>query len=329
MQASAKTELPPPPGVIGALVTGLDAISARLWVILPPLVLDLFLWVGPHLSIRRLTVGLFDQMLLMNEARGYSLQEIAGLQEVLANFNVRFNVFALLRTFPIGISSLLSGRGPLLSPLGTQNVIEVTSGLSLLSWFVALTFLGWALGGLYFRWVAEAAGSHAATLAVGRAVTQTLFFSILLSIFGLIISVPFFLLVVVLQLINPALPQILFLIIALMAVWIVVPIFFAPHGIFVRRQNALASMLASLRMARFTLPLSSTFVLAVLVLSQGLNFLWRVPAEDSWLLLVGLTGHAFITTVLLAASFIYYRDMNIWLQAATDHLKPGATAPQM
>lgn len=315
--------------MIGALVAGLDAISARLWVIALPLVLDLFLWLGPHLSIRGLTVRFFDQMLLMNQARGFSLQEIAGLQEGLADFNARFNVFALLRTFPIGISSLLSGRGSLLSPLGSPNVIEVTSTVSLLGWFAGLTLLGWVLGGLYFRWVAEAAGSRAATFAVGRAVTQTLLFSILLSIFGLVISVPFFLLVVVLQLINPALPQTLFLLLALMGVWIIVPIFFAPHGIFVRGQNALTSMYTSLQMSRFTMPLSSMFVLAALVLSQGLNYLWHIPAEDSWLTLVGIAGHAFITTVLLAASFIYYRDMNSWLQTATDHLKPGATAPQI
>jgi len=329
MKVPIKTELPPPPGVIGALVAALDAISARLWVILLPLVLDLFLWLGPHLSIRGLMARFFDQLLLMKDAPGFSIQDVATTQEFLADSINRFNVFSLLRTFPIGVSSLLSGRGNLLSPLGSQNVIEVNSGVSFLGWFVGLTVLGWILGGLYFRWVAEAAGSRAATFAMGRAVTQTLLFSITLSILAVMVGVPFSLLIVVLQLINPALPQTLFLIMALLGVWIIVPIFFAPHGIFVRGQNALLSMYTSLQMSRFTMPLSSMFVLAALVLSQGLNFLWHIPAEDSWLTLVGLAGHSFITTVLLAASFIYYRDMNVWLQTVTDHLKPGATAPQM
>jgi len=31
-------------------------------------------------------------------------------------------------------------------------------------------------------------------------------------------------------------------------------------------------------------------------------------------LLVGIVGHAFISTTLLAASFVYYRDMSNWLQ---------------
>ncbi len=64
---------------------------------------------------------------------------------------------------------------------------------------------------------------------------------------------------------------------ALISAWIIVPIFFAPHGIYLRRQNAFYSIYSSFRMARFTLPTSSMFVLAVFVISQGLNYLWAVP----------------------------------------------------
>jgi hypothetical protein len=38
-------------------------------------------------------------------------------------------------------------------------------------------------------------------------------------------------------------------------------------------------------------------------------------------MLVGITGHAFISTALLAASFIYYRDINDWLKVVLDMLK--------
>jgi hypothetical protein len=74
-------------------------------------------------------------------------------------------------------------------------------------------------------------------------------------------------------------------------------------------------------MARFTLPTSSLFVLSALVIAYGLNFVWNIPSSASWMTLVGITGHAFITTSLLAASFIYYRDMQVWLQTVFDRLK--------
>jgi hypothetical protein len=108
--------------------------------------------------------------------------------------------------------------------------------------------------------------------------------------------------------------------------WLLVPLFFSPHGIFVKKQNALVSIVNGLRMARFTLPTSSMFVLSAFLLGIGLNFLWSVPPEDSWMMLVGIFGHAFVTTALLAASFIYYRDMNAWLEVALDRFKTNNAA---
>jgi hypothetical protein len=63
-----------------------------------------------------------------------------------------------------------------------------------------------------------------------------------------------------------------------------------------------------------TLPKTSLLFLSIIVISEGLDTLWRVPAEDSWLTLVGVAAHAFVSTSLLAASFIYYRDASRWLQ---------------
>jgi hypothetical protein len=102
---------------------------------------------------------------------------------------------------------------------------------------------------------------------------------------------------------------------------VIVPLYFWPHGIFLKQQNVFTSILSSLRMMRFTLPTSSLFVLTVFLLTFGLNFLWSIPPEDSWMTLVGILGHSFVATALLASSFVYYRDMNNWLQIAIEQLK--------
>jgi hypothetical protein len=57
------------------------------------------------------------------------------------------------------------------------------------------------------------------------------------------------------------------------------------------------------------------------MLSVGLNFLWAIPPKDSWIALVGILAHAFVTTALLAGSFIYYRDMYVWLSTALERIK--------
>ena len=99
------------------------------------------------------------------------------------------------------------------------------------------------------------------------------------------------------------------------------PLFFTPHGIFIRKQNALRSILSSLRMIRFSLPTSGMFVLSVFILSRGLDILWSAPKSESWLALVGFAGHAFITSAMLAASFVYYRDMGDWLEKVYERLQ--------
>jgi hypothetical protein len=131
----------------------------------------------------------------------------------------------------------------------------------------------------------------------------------------------------VLTLVSPALASGAAFLMLVFSFWLIVPLFFTPHGIFIRRQNAFSSIHTSLRMARFTLPTSAMFVFSVFVLSTGLNYLWGVPSSNSWMLIVGIAGHAFITTSLLAASFAYYRDMNAWLQMVFENLQQKNNAP--
>ena len=87
------------------------------------------------------------------------------------------------------------------------------------------------------------------------------------------------------------------------------------------RLNAFRSILGSLRMVRFTLPNTGLFLLVFVIINTGMNFLWNTPSENSWWMLVGIAGHAFVSTALLAASFIYYRDINAWLTAVLDQLQ--------
>jgi hypothetical protein len=61
----------------------------------------------------------------------------------------------------------------------------------------------------------------------------------------------------------------------------------------------------------------------VFLLTFGLNFLWSIPPENSWMTLLAIFGHSFVATALLAASFVYYRDMNIWLQSVIEKLRPN------
>lgn len=323
METPKLETLPPPPSVIGSIKEGFDAISTHLGAILLPIALDVFLWLGPHLSIEKL-------MLPVTEA--YS--KIAGLNQVspeassnfassITEYVSQFNLFSFISTFPIGISSLLLGIQPANNPLGKPGILQVSSTESMLGLGLLLTLLGWLGGGIYFRWVASLAmpqGRHIRLSAVGQSFTLSILYTLVI----LIVGMPVMFLFVLLYTISPLISQALLLLVGFMAMWLVVPLFFSGHGIFIYSQDMFSSIASGIRMARFTLPFSGTFVLCVLVINMGMDFLWSLPKADSWMLLVGIFGHAFITTAMLAASFIYYRDATTWLHTVIERMKPGA-----
>jgi hypothetical protein len=323
--------LPPPPGIIGSLRTGFDAIAAHVTVILLPLTLDLLLWLGPRLSIQHVAQPFLEELNSLAAGSGMKPEDIQTTLDMYGKFFQGFNLLAILRTFPIGISSLMSGAMPTQSPWGTPKVLQIGSLSQLVAFSVLITFVGWILGGLYFRWVAVLATPGAAPEdrpPAARAVLQTVLYALIWSVLCGAIGMPVALLLYVLFMINSLVGEGVLLLLGFLSMWLVVPIFFSPHGIFVRKQNALASILSGFQMTRFTLPTSSLFVLTIFLLGVGLNLLWSKPANDSWLVLVGIFGHAFITTALLASSFVYYHNMNAWLQVALARLRAGLPGQQ-
>jgi len=325
--------LPPPPGVVGSLKAGFDAIASNISVILLPLLLDLLLWLGPRLHIDRLFQPIFDEMSSYARYSGIPAADLNTLQENSALFMEQlkqYNLLTAIRTFPIGVFSLMSGKISDQTPLGPSSVIHIDSLLMLLGWITMLTLVGWISGGLFFRWVSMvvADSTQPTEFQFGKSIIQTMLLSVLYIMLAFIIGIPVVIVFALVIAASPALAQGLLLILGLLSMWLVVPAFFTPHGIFMRQQNAFSSIYTSLRMARFTLPTSSLFVLSVLLIAYGLNFLWNIPSSASWMALVGIAGHAFITTSLLAASFIYYRDMQTWLQTVLDRLKANIPTQQ-
>lgn len=325
--------LPPPPGVVGSLRAGFDAIASHLPVILVPLALDLFLWLGPRLHVDRLFQPIFDELARYARYSGFPSADLKTLQEnstaILEQLQ-QFNLLSALRTFPIGVFSLMSATKSDQTPLGAPSVIQIDSVLTLLGWLVLLTLVGWMFGGLFFRWVSLVVidPSQSVDNRFGPSILQTILISVIYFILGIMLGAPLLVVLALIMAASPLLAQGLLLILGLLSMWLVVPIFFSSHGIFMGRQNAFSSIYISLRMARFTMPTSSLFVLSVLLIAYGLNFLWNIPMSDSWMALVGILGHAFVTTSLLAASFIYYRDMQVWLQTVFERLKANLPTQQ-
>ena len=331
MNVENAEKLPPVPGVFQSLRLGFDVVSSHVWLIFLPIALDVFLWLGPRLSAGQVYSSLLANMLAVFKDRPLPEAETKALSDFVEAVN-HINWFSWLRTLPIGISSLDSFILPenltVQTPLGTQTVIQLGSILSLLGWTCLIILAGWLGGSLYFRLVSiTTLGREETSISMGRAIVQTVLLSMVLNIGFFIVFLPVSMIVGAAGLFSPVLSTALMLVLALFSYWLIVPLFFTPHGIFASRQNAFHSIYSSLRVSRFTFPTSALFVLTVFVVASGLNFLWRVPPSNTWMKLVGIFGHAFISSMLLSASFAYYRNINAWLQVVLEQIQQKQNMP--
>jgi len=322
---TSQGKFPPPPGLLASLMAGFDSVANHIAVILPPLLLDLFLWLGPHLRLKGFLQPLIERLPALVSTFPSSFPDLATIQTAWMAIANNFNLFVILRTFPVGTTSLLNFDMSVQNPLGSPLSLEAGPFSGILGWMVFLVLLGWIIGALYYYWVSSVALNPEAR-SLWRSLQQSVWLSLIWMGLLFLVGVPALVVLSILTAISPILGQVALFAGALIFIWLVMPVFFSVHGIFTLQLDAFRAIMSSLRMVRFTLPNTGLFLLIFLVLNQGLNFLWNTPPLTSWWLLVGITGHAFVSTALLAASFVYYRDINAWLKVVFEQLQQQTTS---
>ena len=313
-----------PPGLIEAMAGGFDAVANHIYLIIFPLAFDLLLWLGPHVKLSRLIHTLMDNFNnFAIESGAYNnspdMKEMVSVTtqiwEVIAE---RANLFTTLRTYPVGIPSLMAARLPVVSPLGDVGGIEVGVGQFVGLWLI-FTVIGLFLGTLYYILTAQIIEKDGFGWIEGvrdlpRAFQEVLWLTIFLIIFLVCISVPAALFFSIIIAIAGGIGQWIILFLSGALLWLLMPLVFSAHGIFLNRSKMFPSLLRCIRLTHLTLPKTSMFILVGFVLIQGLNLVWQIPPENSWLGLVGILGHGFVFTGLLAASFLYYKRTDLWFQ---------------
>jgi hypothetical protein len=316
MDPTSPQNLPAPPSLMKSLTAGFDAISNHIGLILFSVVFDLLLWFGPKLKLTRVLQPLMREPIALPEVSSTEMVEVlrAAVDE--------FNLVSVLRTFPIGLPSLMASRAPLENPFGFPPMWNIASLWIAIGLWLAFILLGVAGGTLYFTVVAQAAVRNEVSWRQAFDQWPWTYLQVLLLMLAWMILVfmavipfsCFFSLAFISGLGIGQFAIIAAMLVAGLLVWLLIPLVFSPHGIFINGYKVWASVRESIRLTRLTLPTTSLLLLSILVLSEGLDLLWSLPAETSWFALVGIVGHAFVTTSLLAASFVYYRDAHRWVQ---------------
>ncbi len=306
---------------MASLTAGFETVNAQLGLILLPLALDLLLWLGPHVSAQ-------PRQLLEDTLRwlGGSLSPadaeifqalVDSLQQSLASQTEPINLLAALSTTPLGVPALLAAQRPNVTPWGAAPTWLVESYLAYLVLFGALTLIGLLLGALYFGGVAQQVRD--ARIDLGLLLRQVwgdwariTALALLAVLATFLVGAPTTVMALTLGAFSPLLRDLVGLLGATLVLWVMLFGAFALPGIVLQRRGLLGAVWDSVRLAQASLPQTTGLFVAVTLVNLGLGFVWSLPRADSWWLLIGLAGHALVSTALIAATFVFYKDRYRW-----------------
>lgn len=315
-----------PPRLIPTLLAGFNTVANHLGLILFPLGLDLLIWFGPQIKLEKFLKPIYAQaiqtLIAYNNAELQQLLETS-LVEIETSL-ARINLVNSIATFPLGIPSLLSGQGIERTPIGSPTVLDVNSFGSIVLISISLFLIGLVLGSVYLSAIAFSTSEKTENFSfetLGKKIIKGLGLALLLLLIIIILIFPILFVVSLFSLFSPVLSQIVLLVSTFVLIWLIIPLIFSPHGIFANNMGIIQSILYSIRVVRAYLPGTGMFLLAAILIAQGLDLLWIAAPSDSWLTLVGIIGHAFIYTALIASSFIYYQKSSEWTNEILERIK--------
>jgi len=296
---------------------GFEVVARNPELILIPLVLDLFLWLGPRLSIAPIVKAvkvLMRQWVSTDLSTPEVSEAAAMIDQVLSEIARTFDLFSALRPGPlVGVPVLMPYRITVARPFGTRPELPVHSVFGMMGLTLLLMAVGLALTALYLRGVGRRVIDETEMPLPGpqpppAVWIQFLKFGALLLGLVVIFSTTFSFFLTLVGMVSMAVAGILMTLAFSSVLFIGVHLVFAIPGIVQLRRGPLRAIQESLILTRSDFMNVLLLLGLVLLISQGLNVVWSLPDPGSWSTLVGLAGHAFVSTGLTAALFVFYQE---------------------
>lgn len=324
------------PGVFATLSAGFELTTRYLWLMVIPALLDLFLWVGPRLSFRPLLESVFAQLPV--EAM------LIDPGPLLAEALPRLNHFTYLAVPLLGVPALMTGLAPERTPI-QPAVIERLGWGEWFGYLLLFTVAGLLLAAVFYSLIAYAlrrAGAppgEAPGLALGRLAQRVmrtwlrlLGLAAVLVVLILVILVPVTLLAGFVALINQALASVVLIGALVVILWLALFFGYAPQGMTLNPRPFLSSLGDSIRLFQKNLPASLGVLFVVLLARQLLSNILLSADSGTWVTVINILAHAYISTALVVALFIFYRDRYLAFlqgvasrgagpQTSTEHVK--------
>ncbi len=298
---------------------GFEAIQAHFWVILPPILLDILFWLGPHLTVPNSILNQFSVLYRANP-----LLEESFPQEQFMDLFSRYNLVTSLSPSLVGIPSLVKTQ--LIfdqTPIGAVSRMTMSNEGSTALLLFSMLLGGMVLATIYLKLVANAVARNSELQvrnslgAVIKASLRIFGFALLLSIMlGIFSTVVFLLSAILGQFAGWIVLPIVFIGFSLM-LWVLLFNGFVVHGVMMQDFGIFKAVKNSIMLVRANASQMTMLFLVAYVLHIGLRMIWSYPDTDMWLFAIGIVGHAFIASAVLAATFSFYQDRVRWQSEMT------------
>jgi hypothetical protein len=304
-------------GIIDALSAGLDAALRHPWLLLIPLLLDLFLWVGPRMQAPALYRSFEPTLRQMTPAMTSSEARLAAqeLGKAVERFFTQYNLFAWLSAGLIGVPVINGGIDATLKLVtgGLPILWQVDSLDGYLLVFVFLTAVGLLISALFWTMLGDfvrgepwqAAGWLRRSLGVWK---KLLLLTLVVAGLALMSIFPLSMVMFTLSAFSVGLASLVPLLVVALAAWIVLVCLFTPHGLVVYHMPLSRAINTSSMIVRANFAATVGLAVIAMAISIGTGLIWEWVGADSWLRLIAMAGNALIGTGLIVASLLFYKN---------------------
>jgi hypothetical protein len=301
--------------VIDTLSAAYNALNKRVWVIVIPLIINLYLAFGTPISVGPLLQDFSTWFVSIQQQALEANPDAPSAPEV---FEASLQQFALVGQ--ADIRSLLSfvSYFPHLSIFRSIEAVNHIAISSVGQFFLLLVLIN--LGSfiasvLYLPQIATTVRENSSNSRFGFTLNDVwqvawrIFVWVVMLFFAVFILFCFItLFMAIVALISPGLAQIAMLIFMLAAFWINLYISFAIEAMVLDRVNPFRAIQTSIQVVSRNLTSTLFLVILMMIIGQGLGLVWNQIASSSIGLIIACVGSAYIGTGLLIARMIFYRD---------------------
>ncbi len=316
-----------PLGVIDALSSGFELVLRHPYVLLVPLALDLFLWLGPQIHAK----PVFDQVVRalsgVAPVQGSSpdaQQALDAFKSAVQATGDSFNLFSVIALFALGIPTLVVVD----APAGTAPpsvLFSVPNQVAFFAWVVLFGLIGLFLGSVFLSsigWsIRRGSGAGAFATRVVKAFASLLALFLVALIGSTLVIVPFFVSAAMVSVLSPGLGFFLILACWLVLMWAALYMAFAIPAIFVSGSNVPQAILNSITIFRYNFWSALGLIFLVILIQMGFSVVWDALLGSTAGMLVDMVANAILGTGMVAAMMLFYADRFTWLQQVRERIR--------